>query len=139
MRRRLSIVILALAVCVSACARRVPVATPSAETRALETREGLASFYGEAFHGRMMASGQRFDMNAMVAAHPRYPFGTLVRVTNLTNSRSISVRIQDRGPARAPQADGVIIDLSRRAAEALGFIQQGRTRVRLEVLEWGGS
>lgn len=74
-------------------------------------------------------------MNAMVAAHPRYPFGTLVRVTNLANGRSVEVRIVDRGPARQPQAEGVIIDLSRRAAETLGFVQQGRTRVRLEVLE----
>jgi rare lipoprotein A len=97
----------------------------------------LASFYGEAFQGRITASGKPFDMNAMVAAHPRYPFGTLLRVTNLANGQSIHVRIQDRGPARQIQAEGVIIDVSRGAAEALGFIRQGRVRVRLEVLEWG--
>jgi rare lipoprotein A len=73
----------------------------------------------------------------MVAAHPSYPFGTVLRVTNLENGRQVSVRILDRGPTRRLQADGVIIDLSRRAAEVLGFIQRGRTRVRLEVLEWG--
>jgi rare lipoprotein A len=83
------------------------------------------------------ASGVRFDMNAMVAAHPSYPFGTLVRVTNLRNGRSVRVRIQDRGPARRSRADGVIIDLSRGAAQTLGFIPNGRTRVRLEVLGWG--
>jgi rare lipoprotein A len=100
-------------------------------------REGLASWYGERFHGRVTASGRRFDMHAMVAAHPSYPFGTLVRVINLANRRQIRVRILDRGPAAGPRADGVIIDLSRAAADALGFLHDGRTRVRLEVLEWG--
>jgi rare lipoprotein A len=103
----------------------------------LETREGLASYYGKEFHGRTTASGIRFDMNAMVAAHPSYPFGTLLRVTNVANGRSTRVRIVDRGPAPGLQAKGIVIDLSRRAAEVLGFIQQGRTRVRLEVLAWG--
>lgn len=98
---------------------------------------GLASFYGDDFHGRATASGVRFDMNAMVAAHPTYPFGTIVRVTNLQNGRSVRVRIVDRGPAAGPQAAGVIIDLSRRAAQALGFIREGRTRVRLDVQRWG--
>lgn len=135
--RTLSTAILALAVCVSACARRVPAPTPSAGARVLETREGLASFYGEAFQGRTTASGRPFDMNEMVAAHPRYPFGTLLRVTNLTNGQSINVTVQDRGPAQQQQAAGVIIDVSRGAAEALGFVRQGRVRVRLEVLQWG--
>ena len=103
----------------------------------LETREGLASYYGKELHGKTTASGVRFDMNAMVAAHPSYPLGTVLRVTNLANGRSIRVRILDRGPAPQPRADGVIIDVSRRAAEVLGFIQQGRARVRLEVLDWG--
>jgi len=85
----------------------------------------------------MAASGVRFDMNAMVAAHASYPFGTLVRVTNLRNGRAVRVRIQDRGPAPRSHADGVIIDLSRGAAQTLGFIPTGRTRVRLEVLRWG--
>ena len=86
---------------------------------------------------RLTASGIPFDMNAMVAAHPSYPFGTLLRVTNLANGRSTRVRILDRGPAPQPQSDGIIIDLSRKAAEVLGFIQQGHARVRLEVLTWG--
>ena len=73
----------------------------------------------------------------MVAAHPSYPFGTMIRVTNLANGRSIKVRILDRGPAPQQRAEGIIIDLSRKAAEVLGFIQRGRARVRLEVLEWG--
>jgi rare lipoprotein A len=69
--------------------------------------------------------------------HPTYPFGTAVRVTNLKNGRSVHVRIVDRGPTRGPRGDGVIIDLSRAAAGALGFIGDGRTRVRVEVLRWG--
>jgi len=73
----------------------------------------------------------------MMAAHPAYPFGTLIRVTNLTNGRSVQVRVQDRGPAPGPRAAGVIIDLSFAAARALDFVQEGRTRVRLEVLRWG--
>jgi rare lipoprotein A len=105
----------------------------------LQTQTGLASYYGAEFQGKITASGRPFDMNALVAAHPRFPFGTLVRVTNLANGRSVQVRVEDRGPARQPQAEGVIIDLSQRAAERLGFLRQGRTRVRLDVLEWASS
>jgi rare lipoprotein A len=97
----------------------------------------MASYYGQGFDGRVTASGARFDMNAMVAAHPTYPFGTIVRVTNLRNNRSVQVRILDRGPASSPRSEGVLIDLSYGAARALDFIQAGRTRVRLEVLRWG--
>jgi len=137
MRRAVGVVIVILSACLPGCAARVPLASPvSSATRILETREGLASYYGKEFHGRKTASGIRFDMNAMVAAHPSYPFGTRVRITNLANGRSTSVRIVDRGPAPHIQASGVIIDVSRKAAEVLGFIQQGRARVRLDVLVW---
>ena len=114
------------------CAARSRPATPI-----LDVREGLASYYGPGFEGKTTASGARFDMRAMVAAHPTYPFGTVVRVTNLVNQRAVQVRILDRGPAKGPQASGVVIDLSYGAAETLGFIRRGRTRVRLEVLRWG--
>ena len=76
-------------------------------------------------------------MNAMVAAHPSYPFDTLVRVTNLRNGRSVELRILDRGPAAGPRRDGVIIDVSQGAARSLGFVAAGRTRVRVDVLRWG--
>jgi rare lipoprotein A len=105
--------------------------------RVLESREGLASFVGSGFHGKETASGSTFDSNAMVAAHPSYPFGTLVRVTNLTNSRTVEVRIVDRGPASSARGEGVIIDLSRAAAEALAFLEEGRSKVRVDVLRWG--
>ena len=136
--RRAAVVValVGLVACLSGCASRAP-GSPGTRTRALETREGLASYYGREFHGRVTASGTRFDMNAMVAAHPSYPFGTRLRVTNLANGRSATVHIVDRGPAPHLLSDGLIIDVSRRAAEVLGFIQRGRTRVRLEVLAWG--
>ena len=139
--RRIAVAVLALAMGVSACTRRTPPPKPGVRgtTRTTETRVGLASYYGAAFHGKITASGRPFDMNAMVAAHPSYPFGTLLRVTNLSNGRTVQVRVQDRGPAQRPQAEGVIIDLSQRAAELLGFIRQGRARVRLDVLEWAAT
>ena len=118
------------------CATRAT-APATAATRSLEVREGLATYYGKEFHGRTTASGTRFDMQQLVAAHPNYPFGTLLRVTNLMNGRSVRVRVVDRGPAAGPQAAGILIDLSYRAAETLRFIREGRARVRLEVLRWG--
>jgi rare lipoprotein A len=126
---------LVLALTLGGCAARTaPAAAPKG---VLEVRDGLASFYGEQFHGKTTASGVRFDMKALVAAHPSYPFGTRVRVTNLANGRAVQVRIVDRGPAAAPRAAGVIIDVSRRAAESLRFVADGRARVRVEVLRWG--
>jgi rare lipoprotein A len=83
-------------------------------------------------HGRRPASGVDFDNHAMVAAHPDYPFGTTVHVTNLENGRTVAVRIVDRGPAPAARRRGVIIDVSRAAAAQLGFLAQGRTGVRVE-------
>jgi len=93
-------------------------------------RIGTASWYGGAFHGRRTANGERFDMNAMTAAHPTLPLSTLVRVTNLDNGRSILVRINDRGPF----ARGRIIDMSRAGARALGFEARGTARVRVAVV-----
>jgi len=129
---------------VTGCAKRTsptpspPSAPPAAGARrALEAREGLASYYAPAFQGRKTASGAAFDNRELVAAHLSYPFGSLVRVTNLANRRAVLLVIVDRGPAPAASADGVIIDVSRAAAERLDFIRAGRTRVRVEVLRWG--
>ena len=129
------VVIPALLTVAGCAARSSAPATPP--TRTLEVREGLATYYGKDFHGRTTASGTRFDMQQLVAAHPSYPFGTLLRVTNLTNGRSVRVRVVDRGPAAGPQAAGILIDLSYRAADTLRFLKEGRARVRLEVLRWG--
>jgi rare lipoprotein A len=91
---------------------------------------GVASFYGGRFHGRLTASGVRFDANGMTAAHRSLPFGTRVRVTHLGNGRSVDVRINDRGP----YVGGRIIDLSQGAAGAIGMHGQGVARVKVTVL-----
>jgi len=98
---------------------------------------GLASFYGAAFEGRTTASGRIFDKDTLVAAHPKLPFGTRVRVTSFESHRSVVVRIVDRGPIARYQRQGVIIDVSERAAEVLGLVRDGRHRVKVEVLQWG--
>lgn len=99
---------------------------------------GGATFYADRFEGRRTASGMPFRQHQMVAAHRGYPFGTLLRVTNLSNDRSVNVRVVDRGPfGSAAKRHGTIIDLSRRAAERLGYTAAGRAQVKLEVLEWG--
>jgi len=95
---------------------------------------GLASWYGGRYHGRQTASGEIFDKNAPTAAHPTLPFGSRVHVTNLENGRSATVRINDRGPFVQQR----IIDVSRRVAEMLGFVQQGITRVRVQLVQRGG-
>lgn len=102
----------------------------------LEQVRGEATFYADYFEGRRTASGIPFRQNQMVAAHRAYPFGTLLRVTNLGNGRSVNVKVVDRGPFGAA-ARRPVIDLSRRAAQQLGFIAAGRTQVRIDVLQWG--
>ncbi|TWI55372.1 rare lipoprotein A [Pseudomonas duriflava] len=90
--------------------------------------EGVASFYGARHAGRRTASGERFDPRALTAAHRTLPFGSQVRVTNLSNRKSVTVRINDRGP----HTRGRIIDLSEQAAASIGMRNQGTARVRLE-------
>jgi rare lipoprotein A len=121
---------------IAGCAARTST-SPDLPKGVLEIREGLATYYGKEFHGRTTASGVRFDMQSLVAAHPSYPFGTIVRVTNLANGRTVRVRIIDRGPAAGARAAGIVIDLSYRAADMLRFLHDGQARVRLEVLRWG--
>lgn len=101
---------------------------------ALASVTGEASFYANRFEGRRTASGIPFRQNQMVAAHRSYPFGTILRVTNLGNDRSVNVRVVDRGPFGTERR---ILDLSRRAAQVLGYESEGRARVRVQVLEWG--
>ncbi|WP_227010660.1 septal ring lytic transglycosylase RlpA family protein [Pelagibius marinus] len=92
---------------------------------------GIASWYGPGFHGKSTANGEVYDQNAMTAAHRTLPMPSMVQVTNLENGRSVKVRINDRGPF----AHGRIIDLSKRAAELLGFMKQGTAKVRVQILE----
>ena len=96
-----------------------------------EFARGGASWYGIQFHKRRTASGERFDMGALTAAHPSLPFGTLVCVRSMVNGHVVLVRINDRGP----YARGRIIDLSRAAAEVLGMLGQGIKQVVLTLPE----
>jgi rare lipoprotein A len=96
-----------------------------------EYREtGIASWYGPNFHGKVTANGETFDMNEISAAHRTLPLPSVVRVVNLRNGRSLQVRLNDRGPF----ARNRIIDLSRRAAQLLGFEKDGTAPVRVEIL-----
>lgn len=89
---------------------------------------GIASWYGEDFHGKQTANGELYNMQALTAAHRTLPLPTIVRVTNLENGRSLRLRVNDRGP----YARGRIIDVSKRAADLLGFKQNGTARVRVQ-------
>lgn len=113
-----------------------PQQTPS-DNQVKETRTGIASFTSESLQGVQTYSGETFDNNKPVAAHPSYPMGTRVRVVNLRNNRAVEVRVIDRSASVKPRGGGYIISLSSSAAEQLDFIRDGKVRVRTEVLEWG--
>lgn len=102
---------------------------PREDFRMVET--GIASWYGPSFHGKRTANGEIYNQNDLTAAHRTLQMPSIVRVTNLENGRSVVVRINDRGPFKR----GRVIDVSKRAAELLGFIGAGTARVRVEVLE----
>ena len=93
---------------------------------------GIASWYGDPFHGRTTANGEIYDMNELTAAHKTLPMPVYVRVTNLENGRSLVLRVNDRGPF----VSGRIIDVSRRAAQLLGFQLEGTARVRVQVVDY---
>lgn len=96
-------------------------------------RSGIASWYGPPFHGRRTANGEVYDMNALTAAHKTLPMPTWVRVTNLENGRALVLRVNDRGPF----VNGRIIDVSKRAAELLGFHDQGTAKVQVTAISSG--
>ncbi len=123
----------------SACAARTRPVETSAVAPVLFRNFGLASYYGPGFHGNTTASGIIFDQDQLVAAHPTFPFGTVVRVRCLDTGRSVIVKIVDRGPAAVFRAEGVLIDLSKGAAMRLHMLKEGRARVALEVLKWGNG
>ncbi len=93
---------------------------------------GVASFYGAEFHGRPTSSGEIYDMNSLTAAHPTLPLGTLVKVTNLANNKSVIVKVNDRGPFKKNR----IIDVSYEAAKQLGFLNEGTALVKIEVVKY---
>ena len=95
--------------------------------------DGKASYYADRYHGRTTANGERFDVNALTAAHKTLPFNTVVRVTNLKNGKSVTVRVNDRGPF----VEGRVIDLSPAAARKIDMIRDGVVPVRLDVVRGG--
>ena len=99
--------------------------------RSKSSERGLASFMGKELEGRKTANGENFNMWAMAAAHKTLPFGTIVRVTNLENEKTVDVRINDRGPF----VRGRIIDLTYAAAQKLDFIDQGLAKVEIIVIK----
>jgi rare lipoprotein A len=128
-RRLLGIAIVLLVVIAAAsCGRRkVKTAKPP---RIGSTETGIASWYGHPYHGRQAANGEIYDMERMTAAHRTMPFDTWVRVRNLSNNKTVDVRIQDRGPF----VKGRVIDLSRAAARSIDMIGPGITKVKLTVI-----
>lgn len=103
---------------------------PNAVRPRTKGQVGMASFYDGSFNGRTTANGDTYDDGKLTAAHRTLGFGTRVRVTNLVNRRSVVVTVNDRGP----YVGGRVIDLSRRAARTLGFVEDGTTRVRVQPL-----
>jgi len=91
--------------------------------------EGIANFYSDKFQGRKMASGQKYDKNKLTASHKTLAYGTKVKVTNLDNGKSVVVTINDR----MKKSSKAVIDVTRKAAEELGFVKAGKAKVKLEV------
>jgi peptidoglycan lytic transglycosylase len=114
----------------AAAKERAPSGAGKPAHRKADSSYGLASFYGHG-HGSRTASGERFDARAMTAAHRTLPFGTKVRVTDVASGRSVTVRINDRGPF----VSGRIVDISQSAAEELGLVRRGVAMVKLDVVE----
>ncbi len=92
---------------------------------------GTASWYGPDFHAKRTANGEKYNMHSLTAAHRTLPLPSIVRITNLENGRSLVVRVNDRGP----YARNRIVDVSKKVAQLLGFLEKGTAKVRVEVLE----
>jgi rare lipoprotein A len=108
-----------------------PVNQPPLNAKAAAKSEtGIASYYGEKYHGRQTANGEIFNMHELTAAHPKLKFGTKVKVTHLANQRTVTVRINDRGPF----VKGRVIDLSQAAATELQMIRAGLAEVKIEIV-----
>ena len=103
--------------------------------RSKKILKGISSYYGPKFHGKLTANGEVYDMYGLTAAHKTLPLNTIVRVTNLSNDKSLILRINDRGPYVGDR----ILDCSYGAAKKLDFVQSGTTDVRIEVIEWGDN
>jgi rare lipoprotein A len=128
--RKLAVAAILTLVAAGCGGRRPPTTLPETKPAPTPRAEvGIASWYGKKFHGRRTASGERYDMYAMTAAHPTLPFGSVVSVTRLDTGRKVTVRINDRGPF----VKGRIIDLSYAAAKKLGIVERGIARVSVTL------
>jgi rare lipoprotein A len=137
-RSRIAARVLLAWLCLAACApaqadevddgaTSIPIPDPPAGL----PQTGLLSYYAESFHGRLTASGEIFDKDALTAAHRSLPFHTRVKITNLENGRSVIVRINDRGPFLAER----IVDVSPAAARELGLVERGLARGQLSLVD----
>ncbi|NOQ64146.1 MAG: septal ring lytic transglycosylase RlpA family protein [Methyloprofundus sp.] len=97
----------------------------------MAAEEGIASYYSDVFQGKKTASGEKYDKNKLTSSHKTLPFGTKVKVTDLKNNKSVIVTVNDRGPFSKKR----IIDLSRAAAQKIGLIDAGISRVRLDIIK----
>jgi rare lipoprotein A len=113
---------------VASVRKHTPFARPNNATATQIASQGVASFYSE---GQQTASGEKFDTHALTAAHPTLPFGTRLRVTNVATGRSVTVRVNDRGP----YVPGRIVDVSPSAANELGMVHSGIAKVKLDVVQ----
>jgi rare lipoprotein A len=113
---------------VASVRKHTPFARPRDAGSTQIASHGVASFYTE---GQQTASGEKFDTHQLTAAHPTLPFGTRLRVTNVATGRSVTVRVNDRGPF----IPGRVVDLSHSAANALGMVESGTAKVRLDVVD----
>jgi rare lipoprotein A len=123
----LVVLVLVLLGAIACGGKKAPTTPPDIERY---SDKGIASWYGRKFHGKRTASGERFDMYALTAAHRTFPFGSIVQVTDLENGRSVRVRINDRGPFKS----GRIIDLSYAAARELRIVKRGVVRVKITLV-----
>ncbi|SDF23657.1 septal ring lytic transglycosylase RlpA family protein [Chitinophaga filiformis] len=112
---RLFVILLCSLLCFSSCSRKI-------------TENGKASYYADKFEGRKTASGETFHQNGLTAAHRTLPFGTKVKVINISNGKSVTVRVNDRGPF----SQGRVIDLSRKAAKRIGMLSTGVAVVEIK-------
>ena len=128
--RNLTFLLVALLIAPWAIADGVTTSSTATAVKAPFAQVGRATYYHKSLHGLRTATGERFDINAMTAAHRRLKLGSYVRVTNLRNQRSVAVRINDRLPPRSR----AIIDLSIKAARELGMFRRGVAKVKLELI-----
>ena len=111
-----------------------PAAAPTKTNSSADASDGKVAYYGRKFAGRKTASGERFNPNALTMAHKTLPMGTRVRVTNMNNSKSVVVRVNDRGPT----SDALVGDLSLAAARKIGMLRSGVVDAKLEVVGAAG-